>query len=349
MDKANQNIAISVIIPVYNAELYLSTCIEHILFQTFTNFEIIIVDDGSTDKSGGICDEYASKDARIKVFHQKNKGVSAARNFALSKVCGEYVMFVDADDYWLDNECLAILLSEAIKNNVDIVRGEYRAVDKDGNLSFERSINEKKGRHSYEIVSSDIFLSDVFQGEFFLFLSLFRYEKVKHLRFDIQQIFLEDMDFYAKFFLQPVSCEFVPLRFYAYRKITSSASAVASIKKLENSFDMCNKFDKYASDAVDAQLKQYFRYRSVMMYYWTLGTVASDDSYFVNRQKIIKILDLKALQKSTFKRMWKYFVLNNSFLIISMLPLHGVFWLRIKNRIAIKIYSLINKFKKTVR
>lgn len=348
MVKSNPNIVISVIIPVYNAELYLSTCIEHILFQTFTNFEIIIVDDGSTDKSRDICDEYASKDARIKVFHQKNKGVSATRNFALSKVRGEYVMFIDADDYWLGNECLAILLSEAIKNNVDIVRGEYRAVDKDGNLSFERSINKKKERHSYKIVSSDIFLSDVFQGEFFLFLSLFRYEKIKHLRFDAQQIFLEDMDFYAKFFLQPVSCEFVPLRFYAYRKIISSASAIASIKKLENSFGMCNKFNRYALEAAEVRLKQYFRYRSVMMYYWTLGTVASDDFYYINRQKIIEDLDLKALQKTILKRLWKYLVFNKSFFIISMLPLHGVFWLRMKNRIAIRIYFIINKFKKTV-
>ena len=314
--------------------------------QSFSDFEVIIINDGSTDMSGHICDEYAKKDTRIRVFHLKNHGVSAARNFALSKVRGEYIMFVDADDYWLGDDSLAILVSEAIKNNADIVRGEYRAVDKDGNLFFERLINKKKQICSYKIVSSASFLTNVFQGEYFLFLSLFKYDKIQHLRFDVQQIFLEDMDFYAKFFLQPVSCEFVPLRFYAYRKIISSASSVTSIKKLENSFGMCNKFDKYASDTVNAQLKQYFRYRSVMMYYWTLGTVASDDSYYINRQKIIKILDLKALQKLTFKRMWKYFVFNKSFLVISMLPSHGIFWLRIKNRIAIKIYSLINKFKK---
>lgn len=95
MVKPTQKVAISVIIPLYNAELYLPTCLQHILLQTFKDFEVIIVDDGSTDSSGIICDEYAQKDSRIKVFHQKNKGVSAARNFALSKVCGEYVMFID--------------------------------------------------------------------------------------------------------------------------------------------------------------------------------------------------------------------------------------------------------------
>ncbi len=89
---------ISVIIPVYNAAAYLRECIDSLLSQTFTDWEALCVDDGSTDESGIILDEYAAKDRRIKVFHQSNKGVSAARNFALESAKGEYVCFLDGDD-----------------------------------------------------------------------------------------------------------------------------------------------------------------------------------------------------------------------------------------------------------
>ena len=89
---------ISVIVPIYNTEKYLARCIESILCQTYTNLEIILVDDGSTDKSGDICDFYARKDNRVKVVHKENGGAAAARNFALNMVTGQYIGFVDSDD-----------------------------------------------------------------------------------------------------------------------------------------------------------------------------------------------------------------------------------------------------------
>lgn len=90
---------ISVIVPVYKAEKYLHKCVDSLLAQTFTDFEILLVDDGSPDKSGEICDEYAEKDSRIRVFHKENGGVSAARNLGLNNSGGNYVAFVDSDDW----------------------------------------------------------------------------------------------------------------------------------------------------------------------------------------------------------------------------------------------------------
>lgn len=105
----NINPIISVIVPAYNAEKYLRRCINSILAQTFTDFELLLIDDGSTDQSGEICDEYADKDARIKVFHKANGGVSSARNVGLDNAVGEYICFCDADDWvdrtWLENFC----------------------------------------------------------------------------------------------------------------------------------------------------------------------------------------------------------------------------------------------------
>ena len=90
---------ISVIIPVYNTEKYLRKCVESILSQTFTDFELLLINDGSTDSSGAICDEYAQKDTRVRVFHKENGGVSSARNLGLDKARGQWITFVDSDDY----------------------------------------------------------------------------------------------------------------------------------------------------------------------------------------------------------------------------------------------------------
>ena len=92
---------ISVIVPVYNVEPYLTRCLDSILVQTFSDFELLLVDDGSSDCCGAICDTYAQKDSRVRVYHQTNAGVSHARNTGLDHARGQYVVFVDSDDYVL--------------------------------------------------------------------------------------------------------------------------------------------------------------------------------------------------------------------------------------------------------
>ena len=113
------NPMISVIVPVYNAEKYLKECIRSILNQTIQNLELILVNDGSTDGSGYICDEYINKDNRIKVIHKENGGVSSARNMGISEATGEYFTFVDSDDY-LEPNALEILYNDIIIYNADI-------------------------------------------------------------------------------------------------------------------------------------------------------------------------------------------------------------------------------------
>ena len=92
---------ISVIVPVYNTEKYLHRCVDSILAQTFTDFELLLVNDGSPDKSGEICDEYAQKDTRVRVFHKENGGVSSARNLGLENAQGKWITYVDGDD-WIE-------------------------------------------------------------------------------------------------------------------------------------------------------------------------------------------------------------------------------------------------------
>ena len=96
---------ISIIVPVYNAEKYLHRCIDSILTQTFGDFELLLIDDGSTDKSGRICDDYVSKDHRIRIFHKQNGGVASARELGIIQAVGKYSIHVDADD-WIESNML---------------------------------------------------------------------------------------------------------------------------------------------------------------------------------------------------------------------------------------------------
>lgn len=111
---------LSIIVPIYKVEKYLPKCIESILNQSFTDFELILVDDGSPDYCGLICDEYAGKDSRVKVIHQNNQGVSAARNAALDVAAGRYLGFVDADD-WIEKDMYQTMLQTAFANGADVV------------------------------------------------------------------------------------------------------------------------------------------------------------------------------------------------------------------------------------
>ncbi len=121
---------ISVIVPVYNAEKYLHTCMDSILNQTFSDFELILVDDGSPDRCGSICDEYATRDTRVKVIHKKNGGVSEARNVGLDCAKGKYISFIDPDD-WVEKDLLQETLDFSRKTGTDIVCFEVCEVGRD--------------------------------------------------------------------------------------------------------------------------------------------------------------------------------------------------------------------------
>ena len=115
---------ISIIVPIYNAELYLTRCLESILKQKFSNFEAILIDDGSSDNCGAICDDYAAKDKRVKVIHQANFGVSHARNQGLAFAKGEYIGFIDSDDY-IDANMYEKMYNELINTGSDMVVCDY--------------------------------------------------------------------------------------------------------------------------------------------------------------------------------------------------------------------------------
>ena len=115
---------ISIIVPVYNVEKYVAECIESIIKQTYQNLEILLIDDGSTDNSGKICDKYAEKDKRIKIIHKENGGVSSARNLGLDLAQGEYIAFIDSDDF-VSNKYIESLYSAIEHKDAEIVLSKY--------------------------------------------------------------------------------------------------------------------------------------------------------------------------------------------------------------------------------
>lgn len=131
---------ISVIIPIYNVENYLRRCVDSVLNQTYKNIEIILVDDGSSDNSGKICNGYEKKDKRIKVVHKKNGGLSEARNHGLKIATGHYIGFVDADDF-IETDMYEILLNKLLTHDADIVECRYKVIGgKKNNFAYDSEI-----------------------------------------------------------------------------------------------------------------------------------------------------------------------------------------------------------------
>lgn len=153
------NIKISILVPVYKVEAYLPRCIESVLSQDFTNYELILVDDGSPDKSGKICEEYASRYPQIiKVIHKKNGGLPSARLAGFQQASGKYIMFLDSDDYLLPNALT--VLHNKIEEGYDIVKGINRRVYADDNYTIERYriFNE-------EVIGNENYLSKVINAD----------------------------------------------------------------------------------------------------------------------------------------------------------------------------------------
>ena len=146
----NKKVLISIIMPVYNSENYLKSCVNSILSQNFTSFELLLIDDGSTDKSPALCDEIALSDARVKVFHKENGGICEARNFGLKKAVGEYIAFSDHDDIVLPG-FLSDNYKVAKENNADIVKFGRKALYLDGETLKRTDVRQ----YEFRVLSGD--------------------------------------------------------------------------------------------------------------------------------------------------------------------------------------------------
>lgn len=211
----------SFIIPVYNVKPYLRECLESVLAQTFTDWEAICVDDGSTDGSGAILDEYGMRDSRIKVIHQNNAGVSAARNTALTKAKGDWLFFLDGDD--ILHPRLFEEMALCAEKDVDIIFAKHqtirRIVDFEYNIDCYQSDKIDVARIGWEIYFHPIFAT------------AFRSAKFKHLRFNKAFSIGEDRLWFVAALDSAVTVAMVDYKGYGYRIRENSATTSAMTEK----------------------------------------------------------------------------------------------------------------------
>lgn len=245
------NPKISVIVPVYKAEGFLSRCVESILGQSYHNIELLLIDDGSPDNSGIICDDYASIDNRVRVFHKKNGGVSSARNCGLDNASGDLIFFCDSDD-WIDEDTFEVCIHSKANDIVQIPR------DGGSNLKYyEEDIYCTKKRHLIH------FICDNFTYE--IWGKLYKKEVIGDVRFPLEISVGEDVIFLLAVYCN-VSSYYISssVGMYHYNDANSDSIMTTLLQKEKNDELMIKKL------LVLKQVHWTLAYFFISTYYWRL-------------------------------------------------------------------------------
>lgn len=221
---------ISIIVPIYNSGRYLRQCLDSIINQSYKNFEVLLINDGSVDDSATICKEYVEKDSRIRYFEKENGGVSSARNLGLKNAKGNYITFVDSDD-WVEENYLEVLYNALKENKVDVAISTHKDFNMDDDLYYLPFYSEEQ-LHILDIgkVARDEFLelfpelSSVSHDFSCVASKLFKADLVKNLLFDESVNYGEDLDFFFSMYLKVSSVFYVNKPTYIYRQHQQSAS-----------------------------------------------------------------------------------------------------------------------------
>lgn len=256
----------SIIVPVYNAEKYLDECVHSVLRQSYGDFELLLVDDGSLDSSPAMCDRFSSSDSRIKAIHTENGGASKARNTGLDYASGAYIIFLDSDDYWDNKDALRILSNSISENQCDIlmfgctdwntVTGEKKITRCDYDLHLLAENDIEKSLHY-------LFSNKLLPGGPTVFTVKAALIRQMNLRFK-EGIQAEDYDWVLSLFCGCSSVSAVNEPFYIYRKGQgSTVSSGASMKLINGTVYTIEKWEKLAdkySDVIRADVLNYLAF-----------------------------------------------------------------------------------------
>ncbi len=212
------NDLISVIVPIYNVEKYLTECIESIINQTYKNIEILLINDGSTDNSGRICDEYSKKDERIKVIYKENGGLSEARNYGIDIANGEYIAFVDSDDY-ISDMFIENLYKAIIENNTEVSQCNFTKVTDTNEEIEKRGYNDKiKIKSGYEMIK-DLYTNH--WENIVAWNKLYSKKLFENLRYPVGKIHEDEFTIYKILYVTK-SVAIVEENLYKYRQNVNS-------------------------------------------------------------------------------------------------------------------------------
>ncbi len=302
------DLKISIIIPVYNVENYLKRCVDSILQQTYKNIELILVNDGSIDNSGEICDTYAKNDNRVIVFHQKNKGQSAARNVGLKHANGDFITFVDSDD-WIELNMYEEMLNYTKTYNLDIIECDIQSTMDPVKTDKKRFVIENKEESTLRILENQYFS---------VCRRIYKSEIIKNLKFEENYIY-EDMLFTSYLFRKFNKIGYINKPFYNYF-IENDSSTMHGTFNAKNvkSIDVIFSFEQNINtnsknEQIIKASKNYILFFSIN-HYIKLFQFKELDEGFIYRKKLKSLIKLNYVSSE-----------NNS--TITRIARHSPMWL----------------------
>lgn len=301
---------VSVIVPVYNVELYLEKCLDSLMNQTYKNLEILLIDDGSLDNSGSICDEYSKKDSRFVVIHKSNGGVSSARNEGLKQMNGNYFTFVDPDDV-VDKNYVKILLENCLKHNCEIsicgVRDVYENQQiRSCSKKFKKKID--KSRAIQEVLNSKYYTGVVWG-------KIYKKEILDFIRFDENLKIAEDLKFLINI-LENIESVYVDTTvcLYNFTLRNNSATSCEFNENWKNEILLCENIE---NTLTNKKLKKYAKKRYIKINLDCIIKLVREGYDLNNKELSNLIKNIKNKKniyyKFQFKEKIKLFVLVKKF------------------------------------
>ena len=332
---------ISVIVPVYNVEKYLAECVDSVLAQTFSDFELLLIDDGSKDGSGAICDEYAAKDNRVRVFHKENGGQPSALNYGLDVAKGEFVMFLDSDDFWCDYQILEKLIQKIEQNNLDIIRAECQEVDNNGVLLKKYTGGKYKNNYCGRVVDSLFFLDKLIAQTYFMVVYLIRKSIIGNLRYNETRVFLQDAEFCVSLCSKPLICMYVDDIFYAYRKHENAITVKPHPQKLYDAFGFSRFCFSLVDDVQEKGMKKFLVNEGIRNLLYDIHVLAESSRNAAELKKAFYDYSIHKLKSSALNLSFRYSFNLKRVLLLSLPFLYHIRILRFKMRLVCLVKSVL--------
>ncbi len=305
------NELVSVIVPVYNTENKLKKCINSVTNSSYTNLEIIIVDDGSEEKTALLCNQLKQQDKRIKVIHQKNKGVSCARNKGIDIAKGEYITFVDADDY-IDEKMIKVLLTNLRKYDADISMCKYNEIYRDKKICINK-VSEIIKIQEVPNVLIDFFEKNEIGWN--VWGKMYKREIVGTTRFLEGKRTAEDMYFLYQVLKKTKRLVIKENALYNYVKWDTSTMNSKNIDKFFDTFSLIQKVyeDSEVSEVYNESKLKFYLCKSLWFFKLIVakGTKNNTEEIEMRRKKFLNNLQRKKI-KCSFREKWELLLLNKT-------------------------------------
>ena len=301
----NDNISISVIITVYNIEQYIVECIESVLEQDYKNIEVILVDDGSEDHSGKICDTYATNYTNIRVIHKNNGGQSEAKNVGVAVAKGEYITFLDGDDFWNDKSAISKLVKRLTETQADVLNYSYikfyeDTLEKEPYFNNVQSMPINQNNRKEYLTSHGLYIASPCN-------KLVKRDLIQNRILFETGVCSEDICWCAEILKNSQKIDFICENFYCYRQRRNSITHTVTKKKCE---DLCNNIIKCIefSCAQDTELKKCILKYTAYQYGTFFAVQAQSEE--------VPVESIKCLEK--YKTVLKYHGNNKKLIILNL-------------------------------